>query len=305
MAVAAQVVASQIDKHHVFGILLRVVLQILCVALVFVDVASALGGAGYRVDISLERISAFLDAAMCLGRTAEDAEAAKVHVEEIWRRIDRTQGAVELEVVALVMLHEAARQHYLEHIASLAVGNASADIGLVLFVGEWRSDFSHRMELIDWHIESVESMLKVGNLWLLAFWHQLVEIEQVVEVVELKDEAEQHIEHIGRIVDFLGLILDVDIVEIANGIRRGVAPQRTDADLLFVALKLKLIHELADQCVALVLAVDLVFETASVGIVTLTDAMADRHLCQLIDTDIRMSILARMVVARLHQDALF
>ena len=73
---------------------------------------------------------------------------------------------------------------------------------------------------------------------------------------------------------------------------------------MLVALKLKLTHELANQCVALVFAVDLVFETASVGIVTLTDAMTYRYLGQLIDTNIRMSILARVVVARLHQDAL-
>jgi hypothetical protein len=67
-----------------------------------------------------------------LGRGAEDAEAAEVEVEQIGRGVDAPQGTVELEVVALVFLHEAARDHDLEHVAALAVLDAAADVGLVL-----------------------------------------------------------------------------------------------------------------------------------------------------------------------------
>ena len=51
MAVAAQVVAGQVDEHHVLGVLLRVVAQVLSPPAVGLGVASAASGSGDRVDI--------------------------------------------------------------------------------------------------------------------------------------------------------------------------------------------------------------------------------------------------------------
>ena len=53
MAVTAQVVTGQIYQHHVFGILLGVVTQILGALLIGLGIASTLCGAGNRVDVCL------------------------------------------------------------------------------------------------------------------------------------------------------------------------------------------------------------------------------------------------------------
>ena len=86
------------------GILLRIVSQILCPLTVCLLVARTLRGSSDRINISL---LAF-DAAMCLRRRAEDAEAAEVEVEEVRRGVDAAQGTIEFEVVALVFLDKSA-----------------------------------------------------------------------------------------------------------------------------------------------------------------------------------------------------
>ena len=63
VAVAAEVVACQIDKHHMFSILLGVVAQIFRSLAVGLSITSALGCSRNRVDICL----APLDAAVSLG----------------------------------------------------------------------------------------------------------------------------------------------------------------------------------------------------------------------------------------------
>ena len=50
VSIAAQVVASQIDQHHMLGVLLWVVHQGLCALFVDLHVAGAKGGTGNRVD---------------------------------------------------------------------------------------------------------------------------------------------------------------------------------------------------------------------------------------------------------------
>ena len=79
VTVAAQVVAGQVHQHHVLGILLRVVAQILGTLAVGLGIARTLGGACNGVDIGL----ASFYAAMRLRRRTEDAETAKVEVEQI------------------------------------------------------------------------------------------------------------------------------------------------------------------------------------------------------------------------------
>ena len=142
VAVAAKVVARQVNEHHVLGVFLGVVAQVFSPLAVGLGVAGALRRAGYGVDVSL----APLYAAVGLGRRAEYAEASEVEVEQIGRGVHRAQSAVELEVVALVALHEAAREHYLEHVAPEAVAYAAPDVGLVLLVGERRCGLANGVE---------------------------------------------------------------------------------------------------------------------------------------------------------------
>ena len=104
VAVATQIVARQVNQHDVLGILLRVVAQVLSILAICLAVAGALRRARNRVDIR----ATVLDAAVCLGRRAKDAEASKVEVEEIRAGVNASQGTIELEVIAFVALFETA-----------------------------------------------------------------------------------------------------------------------------------------------------------------------------------------------------
>ena len=159
VAVARQVVACQVHQHHVLGILLGVIAQILSVLLILHQVAGALGGARYGVDVG----APVADAAVGLGRRAEDAEASEVEIKQVGRGIDAPQCAVELEVVALILLHKAAADNNLEHIAPHAVGNAATDILLVLLIAERAAALAHGPEgkrLSVGRIQQILNMIK-------------------------------------------------------------------------------------------------------------------------------------------------
>ena len=102
MAVPAQVVAGQIDQHHMFGILFRVVEEGFAEYFVLYHVATPAHGPGNRID-GCPSVSYF---AMGFGRRAKNPETAKIEVEEVWRGVYTAQGPVHLKVVAQKWLFE-------------------------------------------------------------------------------------------------------------------------------------------------------------------------------------------------------
>ena len=166
VAVAAQVVAGQVHEHDVLGVLLRVVAQEFGTLAVSLGVACALRRAGNRVDVSVEGSSVravghTFDAAVRLRRGAEDAETAEVEVEEVGRGIDAAQGAVEFEVITLVVLDETAREYNLEDVAAQAVLDAPTDIRLVLLVGQRARHVAYGMEVVSLDAGAVHGMENV------------------------------------------------------------------------------------------------------------------------------------------------
>ena len=131
MAIAAQIVASQVNQHYVFGIFLGVVAQVLGILSVCLCITGTLCGSCNGVYICL----AALYTAMRLGAGAEDAETAEVEVEQIRTGVDAAKGSVELEVVTLVTLFEAPGEYNLENITSQAMSNTLADILTMLIIG--------------------------------------------------------------------------------------------------------------------------------------------------------------------------
>ena len=79
-AVAAQVVAGKVNKHHVLRVLFRVGKQGGCKFLVLLAVARAAGCSRNGVDVG----AAFVDAAVSLGRRAQQTESAEIEIEQIW-----------------------------------------------------------------------------------------------------------------------------------------------------------------------------------------------------------------------------
>ena len=90
MAVAAQVIACQIDQHDVLGILFRVVAQKLRPPAVGFGISCAACRSGDGIDVCL----AALNAAMGLRTGTENAESAEIEVEQIGRGIDAAQRPV-------------------------------------------------------------------------------------------------------------------------------------------------------------------------------------------------------------------
>ena len=184
------------------------------------------------------------------------------------------------------------------------MGYAATDVGLVLLVGEGRGDLAHGMEAIEGHIGTGQTEFQLVQCGTFSLGYEFMEVEDIVEMVELQDIAEEDVEHVGGIVEGLGLVLDINLLEIADGIERGEAPQGTAVQLAGIALEGELLHELTDEGIAAVLGRNVTGGGTAVGIGTAALAMPYTHLCQGSDADEGMGILARMIVAGLHEDAL-
>ena len=139
MAVAREIVARKVNQHHMFGILFRVIAQELGSTAVGIGIARTSCSACNRVDVSLT----VLYTAVSFGRRAEYTKSSEVEVEQIRTGVDAAQRAVELEVVALKMLYEAARNDHLKHVATQTVLYSASYVGTMLVVGEWRSTLAY------------------------------------------------------------------------------------------------------------------------------------------------------------------
>ena len=275
MAVAAQVVARQIYQHHVLGILLRVIAEEFGSLSILLHIARATGGSGYRINKCLVAH----DAVVGFRRRAEDAESAEIEIEEIWRRVDAAQGTIELEVIALVFLDEAAADYYLEDIASQTVLDALADVSLVLLVGKGRKGIAHRMEIVRLHIRLVHGLeqgiklgfacgileiliccILSGSSFSLIFsfifslilcfifsiaFAQRNQLHRIIEVIEYDDVLIHYIIYIRRIVLLHGGILYGDILEISHGVEGGEAIESTE--FLALSFYVEALDEIIDS----------------------------------------------------------
>ena len=231
VAVAAEVVAGEVDQHHVLGVFLGVLAEEFGSLPVGGFVAGALCCPGNGVDIG----TAAVDAAVCLGTGTKNAETSEVEVEEIRRGIDAAKSPIQLEVVAFIALYKPPRQHDLEDIASQAVGDALTDVGLVLFVGDGRTDFADGMEIKGARIVSVEQPRQVVECPLGNGIVAVAEGDQgeaVVEMVEGDDVAEEDVEQVGGVVALHRLVLDGDVFEIPHRVERGIAVESAHAGMV-------------------------------------------------------------------------
>ena len=93
LADPAEVVAAEVDQHHVLGALLRVGEQRLGLAAVLLLVGAARIGAGDRPRLG--PAPGHLD--QRLGRGAGDLEVAELEEVHVRRRVDGAQAAVDRE----------------------------------------------------------------------------------------------------------------------------------------------------------------------------------------------------------------
>ena len=117
LAHAAEVVAAEVDEHHVLGALLLVGEQVCGDRLVLVGVAAARARAGDRP----RRGAPAGHGDERLGRGADDLEVLEVEEVHVGRRVDRAQPAVDRERVDVDLGGPALRGDDLERVAGVDV----------------------------------------------------------------------------------------------------------------------------------------------------------------------------------------
>ena len=121
---AAEVVAAEIDQHHVLGDLLGVGEHLALDAHVLFRRGAARAGTGDRPHLG----AAVLEAHQRLGAGAGDARIAEAQEVHIRRRVDHPHRAVDIEAVDALLGHaEALAQHDLEDVARRDVLLAALD----------------------------------------------------------------------------------------------------------------------------------------------------------------------------------
>ena len=234
VAIPAQVIPCQVYQHHVFGILLRVGQQGFGQCGIRLFVSTSAGGAGNGVDGGLSRFNL----AMRFGRGTENPETAEIKIEQVRRRIDASQCPVEGEIIAFIALDETSGKHNLKHVASFAVGNALADIGLVLLVGQRTGGVARRPKGVGGVVSVQYRFLHFVNVARLVVALQLHQHHLALEVVEHNQVLVENVENLRRIVLRVAAVFHRNLFEIADGIERGVAVHSSVAGIFSFHLKL-------------------------------------------------------------------
>ena len=137
VADAADVVASEVQEHYVFGALLFAVFEFLLVGGILARGGAAGAGAGDGVGGG----DAVLDFDHGFDGGADDLESVQVEVVHIGRRVDAAEGAVDLEGMGGGAAGKALGVYHLDDVAGVDVFNALFDglgVGVYRVVGFYR-----------------------------------------------------------------------------------------------------------------------------------------------------------------------
>ncbi len=133
---APNVVATEIDEHHVLGALLGVGEQLALESRVLVARRAAAARAGDRPD----RHRAVLQPHQDLRGSADHLEVAEIEIEHVRRRVDRTQGAIQRERRSAKRTRQALRQHHLHDVSVVHIADGAPDGGAKRLASEVRRD---------------------------------------------------------------------------------------------------------------------------------------------------------------------
>src|SRR6266849_7029001 len=137
VADTAEIVAAEIDEHDVLGALFFAGKQFFFEALVFGFVFAARLGAG---NGAIKNVAAlYFDEHF--RRAAHDGDIVHLQVEEIGRRIQGAQLAVDFERLGFGLGGKALAEHNLENVAGANVLLGFADHGHIFVPAEIRADF--------------------------------------------------------------------------------------------------------------------------------------------------------------------
>ncbi len=102
IGIPAQVVARQIDQHHVFRIFFGVFAQLLRQFAILVVVAGAFKCSGNGMNVGFVVLNAYFG----FGTGTENPVTAIVEIKQIRRRINGTQRAIDIKIIAFELLRK-------------------------------------------------------------------------------------------------------------------------------------------------------------------------------------------------------
>ena len=126
--------------------------------------------------------------------------------------------------------------------------------------------------------------------------------EHIVMMIENNHRFVQYIQNVGGIVLSLCLVLHGDILEVTNGIERGVTKQTAHGSI--VALNLDVINQRMDGLIGTIVLVYLVLHCAAVRVTNRSYTMCDSHTGNGINTDKASRVGCIMIIGALHQRTL-
>ena len=200
VADTADVVAAEVDQHHVLGALLLVALQLLRQPQILLVGLAAAAGAGNRMRLDARAFHTHQH----LRRGANERDA--VHADEIHvgRRVHVAQRAVDRERVGAHLGLEALRQHHLVDVAGGDVLLRCAHLCLEMFTREVRGELQlvavrllrHRQVALEFALEEPDLRHRelVERLEIVVGSDARVRDDQdaVLHVVERQHGVEQH-----------------------------------------------------------------------------------------------------------------
>ena len=218
VAVPAQIVASQIDQHHVFCIFFRISQQSFGQGFIGFLVSASASSTGNRVD---GRFSIF-NFAVSLGRRTENTESTEIKVEQVRRRIDASQGTVEGEVIAFVALDETTGKYNLEYISSFTVSDTFTDVGFVLFIGQGAGSFTDYPEVVGRIVPVLDCLFNFLDVARFVVSLQFHQDHFALEVVEYNQVFVEDVQNIRCIVFRVTAVFHRNRFKITDRIEGGV-----------------------------------------------------------------------------------
>ena len=207
LAHPAEVVAAEVDQHHVLGALLRVGEQLLGHPQVLLDVGAARPGTGDRPGRDVPA----RDRDQRLGAGAGELEVAEVEEVHVRARVDGPQPAIDRERLNRDGRRPPLRGHDLVGVAGVDVLDDPADHRLELLARHVRGELGHgavgrrrphrtghRAGQTPAHLGDRLNRTRVGGLEVVVGVHVDQHGDRVLEVIEHDQRVGQHQREVGN-----------------------------------------------------------------------------------------------------------
>ena len=182
------------------------------------------------------------------------------------------------------------------------MSDAPAYVCFVLFVGQRTGDGTCGAKLIGGVVAVFNRFLHLLDMVGFVFVLHLHQGHFACEVVEYDQVFIEDVEHVRRIVLAVFAVFDGDVLEIADGVERGISVKSAVSCVFSFYLEAR--EELADGVFGSERFGEIQFFPRSVGVDHYGFPVAHRHACYRVESDERPVVFRSVVVGAFHQGTL-